>query len=93
MSERISIRVIGDSMWPTLRADQIVEGIRAHDAVIGDIIVFNHPRTNRILIKRIIREDESGFFVVGDNPDPTESQDSNNFGTIQKSAIIAVISA
>ncbi len=92
MSDKISIRVNGDSMWPTLREGQVVEGTRTHDATVGDIIVFNHPRTNRILIKRVVREENGFFFVTGDNPDPTESQDSNNFGAIERSTIIAVIS-
>ena len=45
---------------------------------------------NLTLIKRIKKINSSGeLWIEGDNPDPTSSDDSHNFGYISKENIVA----
>ena len=58
---------------------------------IGQIVLAKHPfKTDLILIKRISSINDNGVFLVGDNPDPTASEDSHNFGRISVADIIGV---
>jgi len=63
-----------------------------HRVDVSDIVVFMHPlKKDFKLIKRVtqIRAD-SKLFVEGDNPDVLSTNDSHNFGYINKSDIIAI---
>jgi type IV secretory pathway protease TraF len=45
-----------------------------------------------LIIKRIFElQGEGEFSLTGDNPDPTSSDDSHNFGPVPKSAILGKI--
>tara|TARA_Y100001968_G_C19408712_1_gene745138 strand:- start:108 stop:407 length:300 start_codon:yes stop_codon:yes gene_type:complete len=90
--ESVSVKIIGNSMWPHYKDGQVVDFNRYNGEPIqvGDIIVFNHPfRNEMLLVKRVSTISENSFFVEGDNPDPTSSTDSHNFGSIDISSIIA----
>ena len=79
-------------MWPHYKDGQVVDFNRYNGESInvGDIVVFNHPfRNEMLLVKRVSMKSENSFFVEGDNPDPTSSTDSHNFGSIDISSIIA----
>jgi nickel-type superoxide dismutase maturation protease len=52
----------------------------------GDVVVVRHPEEGRYLVKRIVRVDEEGFFILGDNRD--YSVDSRQFGPVPKELII-----
>lgn len=89
----ISVRINGDSMWPMFRDGDVIQCLNYvnQQIMIGDLVVFPHPyQSDNILIKRVISINDSSVDVQGDNPDPTASTDSHNFGSIDTSSIIAI---
>ena len=92
--EKLSVTVRGDSMWPTLKDGDVVtcNSYQGETVLEGQIIVFPSPFDNKnILIKRVKSIDDDLLFVEGDNPDPSASNDSHNFGSINISTVIAVL--
>ena len=92
--EKLSVTVRGDSMWPTLKDGDVVtcNSYQGETALEGQIIVFPSPFDKKnILIKRVKSIDDDLLFVEGDNPDPSASNDSHNFGSINISTVIAVL--
>ena len=92
--EKLSVTVRGDSMWPTLNDGDVVtcNSYQGETVLQGLIIVFPSPFDKKnILIKRVKSIDEDLLFVEGDNPDPSASNDSHNFGSINISTVIAVL--
>ncbi|MFL2974082.1 MAG: nickel-type superoxide dismutase maturation protease [Candidatus Thalassarchaeaceae archaeon] len=86
--------VKGDSMWPTLVDGSIVKFEILDDKIpeVGQIILAHHPfRKDTRIIKRIQSIEKNKVFLIGDNPDPTASEDSHNFGMINLSQIFAKI--
>ena len=83
-------------MWPNFNDGDTIDCSKydGQNIAIDDIVIFRHPfKSSMVLVKRIKKINQNGdFWVVGDNPDPTSSQDSHNFGHIAKSQIIAVYS-
>jgi len=80
-------------MWPSFKDGETIDCIECVDQIIsiGDIVVFPHPLKNGITcVKRVSSISDSKLFVVGDNPDPTASEDSHNFGMIAKKAVLAI---
>ena len=57
---------------------------------VGDLVVFLHPLKSGLkLFKRVTKiKDNTKLFVEGDNPDPLSSEDSHNFGFIDKDDIL-----
>ena len=89
----IAVVVIGDSMWPTLRDGDTFEAIpySNQQIEIGDVVVFNDPtHTSRICVKRVAHVKPDGLFVEGDNPDPTASTDSHNYGLVSYDLLIGM---
>ena len=89
--ESIAIVVNGDSMWPTLKDGETINALsyNGQHLEVGDIVVFYDPRDeSRICIKRLKRIEANGYFVEGDNPDPTASTDSHNYGLINPRLLI-----
>ncbi len=90
----MNVVVKGDSMWPTLVDGSTVMFKKVEDASpeIGQIVLAKHPlKKDTIIIKRIQSMDKNRVFLIGDNPDPTASEDSHNFGMIDVSNILASI--
>ena len=80
-------------MWPTYNDGDVIDCTDYNGSEIPEstIVVFNHPLKNSVVcVKRVIRINDGKLFVQGDNPDPTASEDSHNFGWIKKSSILAV---
>lgn len=91
--EQLSVTVRGDSMWPTLKSGDVISCRTYNGEALlpKQIIVFPSPfDSTNILIKRIKSVENHLLFVEGDNPDPTASSDSHNFGKINSSTVIAV---
>ncbi len=91
--EQLSVTVRGDSMWPTLKNGDVIScrTYKGEVLIPEQIIVFPSPfDSTKILIKRIKSVENEFVFVEGDNPDPTASSDSHNFGKINTSTIIGV---
>lgn len=89
----IAVVVNGDSMWPTLKHGDTFDAVpySGQDVKIGEIIVFRDPTHNsRICVKRVLHIKPNGLFVEGDNPDPTASTDSHNYGWISYDLLIGM---
>jgi nickel-type superoxide dismutase maturation protease len=89
----MKVIVKGDSMWPTYNDGDIISC--SHFDQVGiklsTVVVFNHPlKSGVICIKRVAQIDGNKVFVEGDNPDPTASEDSHNFGWISMDSIFAL---
>lgn len=93
-SRFLNVVVNGDSMWPTLKQGSAAkfERIDSNLVAVGQIVLLDHPfRPNLRIIKRVQSIEDSRLFLVGDNPDPTASEDSHNFGEVDISSVIAVL--
>ncbi len=91
--EKFTVTIRGDSMWPTLKDGQSIECQKfvSQTINVGQLVVFSNPFDSSILlIKRVIKKSGNQIFVAGDNPDPTTSQDSHNFGYIKIDSIVAL---
>ena len=89
----VRVRISGDSMWPTYPEGTEFELLPndSNPPSIGDVIIANHPfHPNIQIVKRIQSIDGEMVFLIGDNPDPTASEDSHNFGRIHLDAILGV---
>ena len=69
-------RVVGSSMAPTLRDNQIVFVLNSRNFKVGDVVVAFMDRKE--VIKRIEKYVDGQVFLVGDNKD--ESTDSRQHG-------------
>ena len=82
-------------MWPTLKQGSTAkfERIDSNLVAVGQIVLLDHPlMPNLRIIKRIQSIEDEQLFLVGDNPDPTASEDSHNFGMVDIALVIAVLS-
>ena len=89
----IAVVVNGDSMWPTLKHGDTFDALvySGQEINTGEIIVFRDPtHTSRICVKRVLHIKPNGLFVEGDNPDPTASTDSHNYGLISFDLLIGM---
>ena len=78
-------------MWPTLKDGDTIKATSydGQNLHVGDLLVFFDPRdSSRVCIKRLKRIEANGYFVEGDNPDPTASTDSHNYGLIADDSVI-----
>ena len=92
-SRFLNVVVNGDSMWPTLKQGSTAkfERINSTSVAVGQIVLLDHPfMPNLRIIKRIQSIEDEQLFLVGDNPDPTASEDSHNFGFISKKHVIGL---
>lgn len=86
--------VSGDSMLPTLRPGQIVVGDKSRDAVVGDVVLLEHPETKEWIIKRLTQIEGAEYWVEGDAHDPKTAatgSDSWVFGPVTQNHIKAVV--
>ena len=89
----VRVRISGDSMWPTYPDGTEFDllSARTNQLTVGDVVLVNHPfHSNLQIVKRIQSIDDGLVFLVGDNPDPTASEDSHNFGSVSLDAIQGV---
>lgn len=84
------MKVTGRSMEPALhQGDYVLVNRVAYTFFLpkkGDIVVFRHPATQQLLIKRIARIAKSSYSVKGDNV--SQSIDSRTFGDISRKQIV-----
>jgi len=83
-------QIKGNSMVPIFRNNDIILINRLayvfRSPKENDVIVLRDPRNGREILKRIVKVNNSAYFVEGDNK--KESTDSREFGPITKTAII-----
>jgi len=81
------VRIVGPSMEPTLRnGDWCLVRLTSTPAV-GDVALIAHPRRPDLLIvKRLARRDDDGWWVMGD--DPASSEDSRHFGIVPAGSVV-----
>ena len=78
-------------MWPSLvDGDEMeFEALKEKELQIGDLVLFKHPFNTEITaVKRLVAMDGEKYILEGDNPDPTASQDSHNFGPVKREMIL-----
>ncbi|MPZ79120.1 MAG: S26 family signal peptidase [Actinophytocola sp.] len=81
------IRVRGPSMAPTLRDGDVVLARRGSRARPGDMVVVTWgTRPGQLSIKRAVRPEQGGWFVVGDND--LASTDSRELGAAAVHGVI-----
>ncbi len=94
MTQNLDVRIQGDSMWPTFSDGEVLT-FQETDAQtifeVGDVVLVLHPlKADVLMVKRIHRiEDNGRLFLTGDQPDPTSSEDSHNFGPVAVSNVRA----
>lgn len=91
LSPIFKFKVIGHSMYPTIKEGEIILVNRFSYLLkrpsIGDIIA---AKVNKeILIKRITKIDRDNYFLKGDNLQ--DSLDSRRFGAVSKKQIIGKV--
>ena len=87
MTRHLDVRIQGDSMWPTFTDGQLLrfcEIDEGEDVLPGDVVLAYHPlKVDVLMVKRVHRIEPDGrLFLTGDQPDPTSSEDSHNFGPV-----------
>lgn len=74
-------------MNPSYRDGDWVLVLRSERLQPGAVAAVRDPRENRrVLIKRVIRREISGWWVAGDNP--TASTDSRTFGPVPPELVV-----
>lgn len=77
-------RVVGQSMYPTLKEGQLVFAVKAKSYKIGQIVVAK--QSNREVIKRIAEIDGDYIRLLGDNL--AFSTDSRKHGPVKTSDLL-----
>ncbi|HUC79023.1 MAG TPA: S26 family signal peptidase [Candidatus Saccharimonadales bacterium] len=77
-------RVVGDSMTPKLKHNDIILVKKTRKYRTGDIVGLEF--NDKILIKRISRINDSKYYVLGDNQ--VDSLDSRKFGWIEFNQLV-----
>lgn len=85
------VRIVGLSMEPELCNGEmwlVRSGFRRVKS--GSVIVFSLPdRPHLVQVKRVIRREDGGWWVEGDNPH--HSTDSRDFGAVPENSIKGVV--
>ncbi len=79
------VDVAGPSMSPTLRHGDLVLVAWGARVRPGEVVLVRGPG-GRPLIKRAVRPDPAGWWVLGDHPDA--STDSRHFGPVGESDVL-----
>ena len=95
MPKSLSFKINGNSMNPTFNDGDSIEVLKFHNTDninVDDIVVFYHPfKSNFKMLKRVKQITTKGdLFVEGDNPDLGNSEDSHNFGLINRKLVVGI---
>ncbi|MBM7813018.1 S24 family peptidase [Saccharothrix algeriensis] len=81
------VRVVGPSMYPTLRTGDVVTVGRARRVRENDLVLVRwDSRPGQLSVKRAVREVDGGWHVEGDNP--FASTDSRALGAARVVGVI-----
>lgn len=82
--------IAGDSMLPSLRDGDWVLVLSIRSCRPGDVVAVRDPRSpERIVVKRAIRREPEGWWVVGDNLGA--STDSRSFGPVPPRLLVGKV--
>ena len=85
------IRIVGPSMEPALGNGDWWLVRRTSRVGPGDAVLFVHPlRPDLLVVKRIVRREAEGWWVLGDNP--AASEDSRQFGVVPEANVVGRLS-
>ncbi|MDA7491928.1 S26 family signal peptidase [Candidatus Poseidonia sp.] len=91
---QFTVEINGDSMWPTFESGQRLlfeERADTSSITVNDVVVARHPlKRGVVVVKRVKRAEGESLFLEGDHPDPLASEDSHNFGPVDRSAVLGV---
>lgn len=80
------VAIAGPSMEPTLRDGEWWLARSGGPVAVGDLVVLDSPEhPGLVLVKRVTRATDHGWWVEGDNP--AESRDSRHFGAVDPGRI------
>jgi nickel-type superoxide dismutase maturation protease len=80
------LEVVGPSMRPTLEEGDRLLVVRPGRARPGDLVVVPDPRrSDRLVVKRVVKASAAGLTVRGDNP--SASTDSRDFGPVPAASV------
>ena len=93
MASPLEVVLQGNSMWPTFRNGDVLFFRRLADGdelAAGDVVLAHHPlKASVLIVKRVHRVLETGeVFLLGDQPDPTATEDSHNFGPVRQESVM-----
>lgn len=82
------MRVVGPSMAPVLRHGDglLARRVRGGGVRPGDVVVAKDPRDGRLVVKRAVRREGDGWWLVGDNSFATT--DSREYGAVADELIV-----
>lgn len=81
------VMVGGYSMLPVLHPGDYLLVRRAARVRPGHVVVVRHPhRPTLLTVKRVVRREERGWWVEGDNDEA--SDDSRTFGPVDAEAVV-----
>lgn len=85
--------VSGQSMQPSFKPGEILVVSSLpylfQEPKPREIIIMKDPRDQKLLIKRIMKQEKGKFFVAGDNP--KASTDSRTFGEVARECILGKV--
>ncbi|GAA2419336.1 hypothetical protein GCM10010191_32990 [Actinomadura vinacea] len=85
--------VTGDSMRPVLRPGDLLL-VRAGRVRDGDLVVARHPgRPEQLIVKRVLRRDDGGWWLESDNQGASGRQDSWDFGAVPDRLVVGRVVA
>jgi len=87
---RRRIRVVGDSMMPTLSAGDFVLVDEARVPRVGQLALARHPDRALLVVKRVAAISEDGRFVLASD-NPAAGTDSRAWGPLAGDAVVGTV--
>lgn len=87
---RRRLRVVGDSMVPTLQDGQYVLYERGATPCVDDLVVARHPTQAIDIVKRVTAIDPVGLIELGSD-NPSAGTDSRTFGRIDVDEVLGSV--
>ena len=94
LRRRRRLRVVGDSMVPTLAdGDLVFVDPRSQSIEDGAVVAARHPTRSGVrIVKRVEFTDESGhLFLRSDHDDAADAADSRTFGPIDPELLVGLV--
>ncbi|WP_380168841.1 S24/S26 family peptidase [Jannaschia sp. R86511] len=85
------VRVVGDSMRPTLRPGDVLLVRSGADPAPGDVVVARLPDGRGPGVKRAVRREPEGWWLERDSV--SAGTDSWTFGAVADEAVLGVVRA